>query len=214
MRLTTQNRNIILLLLLVHGIFVAILFANAFGVPFTSAQLHSSLIYWVHALTALAVVVLMLGLGTLLNMTHMMLTVLFGALVIWILVHIFIFVMLVLELVSCDTSIQCAGNVVDLVFVGPYEGPSGTFLLNFIGCIVLLLLEVIIAYLVYSQRRSARMMMMAQCAASSSTGYGYAQQQYPAQQQQYATTGYGYAQPQQTGWVGAKVSDDNDFIVP
>jgi len=206
----TNNRNIMLLLFLVYGIFVATLFANAFGVPFTDAELHSSLIYWVHALTALSVVVLLIGLGVLINMTRMMLTLLFGTLVIWILVHIFIFVMFVLELVSCDTSVQCAGNALpDGTFVGPYEGPSGTFLLNFIGCIILLILELLIAYLVYTQRRSATLSMMTQCATGTyGAGYQQPQQQYAAQQPQYAqqTTGYGWGGGPaygQQGYVGA-----------
>jgi len=197
----SNSRNIMLMLFIVYGICVAVIFANSIGVPFTDAQLHHALIYWVHALIALTAIVLLLGLGVLMNMTMSMLTFLFGAILIWILAHIFIFVMLVLELVSCDTSIQCADNVVDLVFVGPYEGPSGTFLLNFIVTIIMLLLELIIAYMVYSQRQSARLSVAAECAAVANGGSGYYQPQ--QQQQQYYGQSYG-----QSGYVNASISDE------
>jgi hypothetical protein len=76
---------------------------------------------------------------------------------VWLLVRIVVVVFLMIEGFSCPSTVSCAGNALcDGTFVGPYAGASGTFILTSIVTAVMLLVELVLLWFVYSARRATR----------------------------------------------------------
>jgi len=142
--------------LIVYSLVIAVAFFNAYGVPFTDEELHVALIYWAYALQSLAVVIMLLLFFGLQNWNSAsVLTMLMGVMIAWLLARVFFLIMTLLEMTSCRTSTQCAGNArCDGTFVGPYSGMSGTFVMGFICSSVMGVTEVLVFYFLYKTRRT------------------------------------------------------------
>lgn len=138
-------------LFLLYGVTVAVVLFASWGTPIAREDVFTSLGYWTRAVLTFTVVVLLFGFVVDAIRSRALLSAVMLLLGIWMIVHIADFVLLILEIFSCETVTECADNArCDGTFVGPYGGPSGAFLVLFVANAFSVVIEAAIVYQMYN----------------------------------------------------------------